>query len=141
MTNVFVLLTTLSVCAPAPVFREPPLEADSDHVQVIYGKRCTMAWFGDEANVAKVHFHFSADQGKTWRIAQSVSPKDAICDFEAPRPGIYWFECQVVFNNGTLEPAEIKGKTAVMKARVMAIDPRQITPTASGLPIQPAVPE
>ena len=120
MTSIFVLLTTLSVCAPAPTLRNPNAEPDGDDVTVLNTKDCeipVMIRADAVEKIAKLHLHVSEDEGKTWRVAQSVPPEAKEFTFSAPRPGMYWLRVQVAFKDGNVEPSVIKGKTADQKLR------------------------
>jgi hypothetical protein len=133
MTSLFVLLTSFSLGAPAPVPRDSTSVADGEDVTVLNVKDCEIPLRVRAdliEKVAEVHLHVSDDEGKTWRIVQSVAAEATAFTFTAPRPGMYWLRVQVAFKDGTFEPTEIKGKTTDQKLRYKPGTPRVATAPA-----------
>ena len=131
MTSLIVLLASLSLGAPAPVPRGAAPVADGDDVFVMEVKAFFIPLHvrADRAEeVFEVRLHVSDDQGKTWRVAQAVTPGAKAFSFVAPREGLYWFRVQVVSKAGTNEPGEIKGATADQKVRIK-LQPARVAAT------------
>ena len=92
--------------------------------------------------VERLKLHVSEDLGKTWRHTQDYQPGDTAA-IDLPRDGEFWFVLQVVYNDRTQEPAEVKNFRAHQKVNVKTAGagvfgdwlPKNETPlTASRLP-------
>lgn len=133
MTSLFVLLASLSLGAPAPILRDSTRTADGDDVTVLNVKDCHIPLrvrVDLIEKVAEIHLHVSDDEGKTWRIVQSVAAEATVFTFSAPRPGMYWLRVQVALKDGTFEPTKIEGETADQKLRYEPGAPRVVTAPA-----------
>jgi hypothetical protein len=58
--------------------------------------------------IKQIRFFVSKDQGKSWRHEGDAEPTDTFVEFHAPEDGLYWFSLQVVYKDGTREPADLK---------------------------------
>src|SRR4051812_46245032 len=60
-----------------------------------------------QGKIKELQLFVSANQGKTWQQAASLSPDGNAFRFEAPGRGLYWFNVRVVNSDGTPEPADM----------------------------------
>ena len=58
--------------------------------------------------IKELRVFFSEDRGKSWRHAGDFEPTADGAVFNATEDGLYWFALQVVFKDGTSEPADPK---------------------------------
>ncbi len=120
MMTVVVCLAGLSLSAPAPFPRRRPVPTDED-VCVVPGMRFKFpvrVRAGYQDKLRELRLFVSADQGRTWRLAQTIKPGEDGFRFTAPRPGVYWFRLQSIHKDGAHEPPEVRGTTADQKVLV-----------------------
>jgi hypothetical protein len=53
----------------------------------------------------EIRLYLSADRGLTWRLGQTVDPRERKFDFVAPGDGEYWFAVRTLDGRGQLHPA------------------------------------
>jgi len=54
----------------------------------------------------RIDLFVSWDKGKTWKKVASVSPPQETVRYNAPRDGEAWFAVQVIYKDGTVDPAQ-----------------------------------
>jgi hypothetical protein len=116
------LSLALSIGAPAPLERHrhaPP--ADDESTTVISGRDFVLPLRvrdDAKANLRELQLHVSVDGGRTWHLADAVSPDEASFRFCAPRDGLYLFKLRLVWKNGTVEPKDLTRGPPDQKVRV-----------------------
>jgi hypothetical protein len=60
----------------------------------------------------------SADDGKTWKNAQSITPDEDSFIFCAPDDGLYWLALQVYGGDGKVEPGDMRKAEPQLKLLV-----------------------
>jgi len=70
------------------------------------------------ANIKKIVFYTSTDQGRTWKKVAEHEPTERFFKFTAPGDNVYWFALQIIPHKGEPVPPSVDKLTVDMKVLV-----------------------
>ncbi|HLN28232.1 MAG TPA: DUF2891 domain-containing protein [Gemmataceae bacterium] len=90
----------------------------------------------DRLRLKKIRLFVSKDCGENWEKVASVSPDEDYFYYVDANDGLYWFTVQIVDNNDSVQPQDIRTASPKLKVRVQAasadglLAPQAIVPGA-----------
>lgn len=90
----------------------------------------------DRLRLKKIRLFVSKDCGENWEKVASVSPDEDYFYYVNANDGLYWFTVQIVDNNDSVQPQDIRTASPKLKVRVQAasadglLAPQAIVPGA-----------
>src|SRR5262245_8555614 len=91
-------LAALMMCAGAPPAEVVPLKEKAIQIPIELNRPQV---------VRELLLFVSTDQGRTWRQEGYATPDKKFFPFFAREDGVYWFQMQIIHQNGTKEPADL----------------------------------
>src|SRR5262249_53961871 len=103
------LVLGLLAAAPEP----EPIELNTRSFEVPVATRPDR-----RAEVKELLLYVSDDQGKTWRLAERITPDRTGFVFTAPKDGVYWFSVAIIDKQGRQDPADVSKEPPGQKVLV-----------------------